>query len=168
VSDGLFEKLVSNHSRDVLNAAFRIVGDASTAQDVHQDVFLEIWRRWGSFNGDINWGAYLYRMTIRKALEYTRRTRFVPINENCPPTTKDRPDAAMKADELRTRLTACLCRLPKKQADVFVLARIEGLSYEKIAEILGCSPQTARVHLHRALKRLARELGDYIEGPAEL
>ncbi|MDH4238602.1 MAG: LuxR C-terminal-related transcriptional regulator [Phycisphaerae bacterium] len=45
---------------------------------------------------------------------------------------------------------------------MFVLARIEGLKYGKIAEILECSRETVRVHLHRALKRLARELSDYL------
>ena len=49
-----------------------------------------------------------------------------------------------------------------RQAEAFALSRIEGLGYERVAELLGCSQQTARVHLHRALKRLARELGDYL------
>jgi len=162
VSDSRFEKLVNDHSKDVLNAAVRIVGDANTAQDVHQDVFLAIWRRWGSFNGDMNWGAYLYRTTVRKAIEYARRARLAPIDDRRQAgSSKDWPDAALKADELRRKLAVCLGNLPQKQSEVFVLARIEGLSYERIADILGCSQKTARVHLHRALKRLARELGDY-------
>jgi len=45
---------------------------------------------------------------------------------------------------------------------VFVLSRIEGLGAGQIAEILGCSPGSVRVHLHRAMRRLARELGDYL------
>jgi RNA polymerase sigma factor (sigma-70 family) len=53
--------------------------------------------------------------------------------------------------------------LPQRQADVFVLARIEGLKPEKIAQILGCSQETVRVHLHRALNRLAREMSDYLD-----
>jgi RNA polymerase sigma-70 factor, ECF subfamily len=163
VSDGLFDKLVSDHSRDVLSAAVRIVGDTNTAQDVHQDVFLAIWRRWGSFNGDMNWGAYLYRTTVRKSIEYARRAQLAPISEqHQAQSSKDRPDAAMKAEELRRKLFASLASLPKRQSDVFVLARIEGLSCEKIADILGCSQETVRVHLHRALKRLARDLGSYL------
>jgi RNA polymerase sigma-70 factor (ECF subfamily) len=57
---------------------------------------------------------------------------------------------------------ACLAGFPKQQADVFVLSRIEGLTYQKIAEIMDCSQGTVRVHLHRALNRLARELSDYL------
>jgi len=59
-------------------------------------------------------------------------------------------------------LARYLARLPKRQADVFVLSRIEGLRHNEIAEILGCSQKTVRVHLHRAVKQLARELGDYL------
>ena len=64
--------------------------------------------------------------------------------------------------ELQKKLAGSLAGLPKRQADAFVLSRIEGLDGRQIAEILGCSPETVRVHLHRALKRLSRELGDYL------
>jgi RNA polymerase sigma-70 factor (ECF subfamily) len=67
----------------------------------------------------------------------------------------------MRTAELQEVLARNLARLPKRQADVFVLSRIEGLGAGEIAEILGCSQQTVRVHLHRAIKRLARELSDY-------
>ena len=60
-------------------------------------------------------------------------------------------------------LARCLARLPARQADVFVLARLEGLNHKEIAQLLGCSEKTARVHLHRALRRLARELKIYWE-----
>ncbi len=63
---------------------------------------------------------------------------------------------------MQQKLVACLARLPKRQADVFVLSRIEGLEAGKIAELLGCSQNTVRVHLHRAMKRLARELSEYL------
>jgi RNA polymerase sigma-70 factor (ECF subfamily) len=64
--------------------------------------------------------------------------------------------------ELQQKLAQGLARLPTRQAEVFVLARMEGLKAEEIAELLGCSRETVRVHLHRALKRLIRELGDYL------
>jgi RNA polymerase sigma factor (sigma-70 family) len=74
----------------------------------------------------------------------------------------DNPEDSIKTAELQQMLARHLARLPKRQSDVFVLSRIEGLKHNKIAEILGCSENTVRVHLHRAVNRLARELGDYL------
>jgi RNA polymerase sigma-70 factor (ECF subfamily) len=80
------------------------------------------------------------------------------------PTTRESPDEPLRTAELQQKLTGCLAKLPKRQADVFVLSRIEELKHKKIAELLGCSQETVRVHLHRATKRLARELSDYLVG----
>jgi len=68
----------------------------------------------------------------------------------------------LRVAELQQKLAACLARLPKRQTEVFVLSRMEELKAEQIAELLGCSQETIRVHLHRAMKKLARELGDYL------
>lgn len=159
-----FKALVDNHSAAVMNTAIRILRDSQKAQDVHQEVFLSILRRWHKYNSDINWGAYLYRVTVRKAIELAKQAKMQPLADNQHnPRTQERPDGRLRTAELQERLVACLTRLPKQQADVFVFARIEGLRYEKIAELMGCSQETARVHLHRALKRLAREFRDYLD-----
>jgi len=158
-----FKALINDYSPAVLNTAIRILGDGQKAQDVHQEVFLAIWRRWDKYNGQTNWGAYLYRTTIRKAIEFAERSRTEAVLERRPtPATTERPDGPLRTAELQQKLLRCLGRLPERQADVFVLSRIEGLKHSRIAEILGCSQETVRVHLHRALKRLARELGDYL------
>ena len=159
-----FKELVNDYSTAVMKTAIRILRDTQKAQDVHQEVFLAILRRWHKFNGQINWGAYLYRVTIRKAMELAKSSRMEPhLEQNREnPATSERPDDSLRTVELQQKLTACLAGFPKHQADVFVLSRIEGLTYQKIAEILDCSKQTVRVHLHRALKRLARELSDYL------
>jgi RNA polymerase sigma-70 factor (ECF subfamily) len=159
-----FKELVNDYSAAVMKTAIRILRDAQKAQDVHQEVFLAILRRWHKYNGQTNWGAYLYRVTIRKAIEFAKKSKIqLPAEQHfdCP-TTSERPDGPLRTAELQQKLTTCLAGFPKAQADVFVLARIEGLEYQKIAEILNCSRGTVRVHLHRALKRLAHELGDYL------
>jgi len=158
-----FKVLVNDYSKAVLNTATRILRDSQKAQDVHQEVFLEILRRWHKYNGDTNWGAYLYRATVRKAIEFAKQVKKDTSVENqLYAKTQENPDESMRTAELQERLVACLTLLPKRQADVFVLSRIEGLRHEKISEILECSQETVRVHLHRALKRLAHELRDYI------
>jgi RNA polymerase sigma-70 factor (ECF subfamily) len=68
----------------------------------------------------------------------------------------------LRADELQQKLAAALARLPRRQADAFVLSRLEGLEAAEIGKIMGCSEPTVRVHLHRAMLRLARELHEYL------
>ena len=70
-----FEKVVHKYSKRVLNTAAKVLGNAQSAQDVHQEVFLSIWKRWHTYNGHTNWPAYLYRTTVRKALELTKKKR---------------------------------------------------------------------------------------------
>lgn len=162
-----FKVLVDSHSKAVMNTAIRIVQDHQKAQDVHQEVFLKILRRWHKFNGDVNWPAYLYRTTVRTAVEVARDSRGISppdpaMTAQLNPAKEERPDWRLRAAELQQKLVACLAKLPKRQADVFVLSRIEGLEYDRVAGILGCSKETVRVHLHRALKRLARELAEFL------
>ncbi|MBN1359092.1 MAG: sigma-70 family RNA polymerase sigma factor [Sedimentisphaerales bacterium] len=167
MSDKSFENLVNVHSRQVLNTALRVLGDANLAQDVHQEVFLAVWRRWNSYNGSVKWPAYLYRATIRKALAAARtRPQGEDRNGECRPERADTsapPDGRLAADELQQKLGAALAKLPDRQADAFILMRLEGLDAGGAADVLGCSPETARVHLHRALRRLNRELHEYLQ-----
>lgn len=164
MSDTRFEELVNTHGRDVLNVAFRVTGDVHLAQDVYQEVFLAIWRRWPSYHEQPSWNAYLYRVTIRKALEIIKSRRSAPVSledaeEVAVPAD---PGQVLMRDELQQRLNASLAKLPKRQADVFVLSRIEGLDHTAVAEILGCSRNTVRVSLCRAVKQLARVMKAYV------
>jgi len=175
VSDRGFENLVNEHGRRVLGTATRILRDANLAHDVHQEVFLAVWRRWHRYNGSMNWPGYLYRATVRKALELARkRACSVPVRaylllstreEKTTPdgvTTND-PSDVMQADELERKLAAALARLPRRQADAFVLSRIEKLQTAEVARLLGCSEPTVRVHLHRAILKLAEELHEFLD-----
>jgi RNA polymerase sigma-70 factor (ECF subfamily) len=167
VSDKSFENLVNTHSRQVLNTALRVLGDANLANDVHQEVFLAVWRRWSSYNGSTNWPAYLYRATIRKALAAAKtRPRGEDHDGEPAPERADTsapPDGRLAADELQEKLGAALAKLPNRQADAFVLSRLEGMETGAIGELLGCSQETVRVHLHRALRRLSRDLREYLK-----
>jgi RNA polymerase sigma-70 factor (ECF subfamily) len=187
VSNRSFENLVNEHGRQVLGTAMRLLRDASLAQDVHQEVFLAVWRRWHRYNGSVNWPAYLYRATVRKALEIARRrirsTGILPVRSmgaspmdlrsihgqdarathGRDPHATERPDGAMQAEELQQKLAAALARLPRRQADAFILSRLEKLETAEIARLLGCSEPTVRVHLHRAVLKLAEELREYLD-----
>lgn len=164
-----FKTLVEEYSGLVLKVAIRILGNADMAKDVHQEVFLAVWRTWDSLKKDTNWRGYLYRVTVRKAIEFARKSKVIPIAEGHSDCSKsqDRPDAAILTKELWQKVTDSLANLPEKQAEVFVLSRIEGLEYKDIAEAMSCSEATIRVHLHRAMMRLSKELKNYLEEHGE-
>lgn len=172
MSDKSFENLVNEHGRQVLGTATRVLRDANLAQDVHQEVFLAVWRRWHRYNGNVSWPAYLYRATVRKALEIARGRdqkagsslkRQVSGEDDGAFHAPATPDASMRADELQHKLAAALARLPRRQADAFILSRIEKRETAEIAKLLGCSEPTVRVHLHRAILKLAEELSEYLD-----
>jgi RNA polymerase sigma-70 factor (ECF subfamily) len=163
VSDQSFENLVNEHGWRVLRTATRILRDTSLANDVHQEVFLAVWRRWHRYDGDVNWPAYLYRATVRKAMELARRRTVCRPEEMPHGVTTNGPDGALQADELQQRLASALARLPRREAEAFVLLRLERLETTEAVRIMGCSESTVRVHLHRAVLRLARELHEYLD-----
>jgi len=160
-----FKVLVNQYGKAVLNTAIRILRDDHMALDVHQEVFLEIFRRWEKFDVETKWGAYLYRTTMRKAIDSIRQCRkLLSIEHHLDvPVDREQPDGAMRTAELQEELDRCLGKLPRSQAEAFVLCRIEGLERRKAAEIIGCSYESLRVHLHRAMRRLSRELRGHFD-----
>lgn len=155
----------------VLNTAFRVLGDAQSAQDVHQEVFLAIWQRWANLDRKVSWPGYLYRTTVRKAIDMIRKDKPWPDSleglERSPQAPNQRPHQILVAQELQERLRGCIAQLPERQAHVFVLSKLEGHKHAEIAACLDCSEGTVRVHLHRALQRLSELMRDYMEVGAD-
>ena len=158
-----FESLVEEFSGFVLSIGLRILGNYQKAQDVHQEVFLSIWKRWKKFDKNVNWPGYLYRTAVRKAMDIAKKKTALPIEDYIEQGFADssEPQQRIEAVELKQKLIGSIVDLPQRQADVFILARIQGKDSTEIAEILGCSARTVRVHLHRAVKKLASEYEDY-------
>ena len=162
MSDKDFTELVENHGARVLNTAFRVLGNRQAAEDVHQDVFMSIWKRWHTFNGSTKWSSYLYRTTIRKAIDNARSMRKRAVKEaEVNLGQSGRVDERLITDEMTVKLRKGIAKLPEKQAQVFVMSRLEGLSYDQIASDLDCAASTVRVHHHRALRSLAKEFVEY-------
>ncbi len=162
MSDEKFTELVENHGGRVLNTALRVLGDRQAAEDVHQDVFMAIWRIWHTFNGHTKWNSYLYRATIRKSIDNAKSMRKRAVKEaEVSLGQSGRADERLITDEMTVKLRKGIAKLPEKQAEVFVMSRLEGLSYEEIAGNLDCSAGTVRVHNHRAMRSLAKKFADY-------
>ena len=75
----------------MLSTAMRILGNSEKAQDVHQEVFLAIWKRWHKYNGRTNWNAYLYRAAVQKAIEFAKQS-------NAEQSRRQQPESGIKPD----------------------------------------------------------------------
>jgi RNA polymerase sigma-70 factor, ECF subfamily len=147
----------------VFQAAFRILGSAQDAEDVAQDVFLEIFSR-ADFDQIKNWGACLRRLTVYRALDRRRKRRgVVGIGNNEFPTTGLSPDDEAIHRESADRLRDLIAALPEREGAVFVLRYVEGQSNPQIAEVLEISSGAVAVALHRVRAKLeaaAKELAE--------
>jgi len=159
-----FAALVRQHQDEVYTLARRLVGDPHLASDVAQEAMIRAWRALPKFRGDSRLSTWLYRVTVNTAWthrERARRHRSASLDEYTQvpaPYGADHPEVAGETFELRGRLRAALDNLPESQRRVVVLKDIYGWSHADIAESMGITVTAAKVRLHRARARLARDL----------
>jgi RNA polymerase sigma-70 factor (ECF subfamily) len=160
-----FRRAFYEHHRAVYTAAFRIVNDASLAQDVVQDVFLRLWRRPCSFNperGDL--GTYLRLMGRSRALDLWRegqvrgraadRLTLVAAEEL---RVEDHPAVLAERDHDRAEIRDALGKLPEAQREAIVLAYWGGLTADQIARRAHVPLGTAKSRIRLGLARLREE-----------
>lgn len=145
----------------VFKAAYRILGDASQAEDVQQEVFLRLLER--PPQGVASWPAYLTTAALRAAIDQRRRQqrwwRVLPMWRAQAPTESDSAEQAGLDAEQGQRLRDALGALPRREAQCFSLRYLQGLEIGDIAQALGLSANNINVILHRARRRLEARLG---------
>jgi len=162
-----FRVLFETHKDRVYSIALRYAGDSAAAMDISQDTFLKLLSSIGQFRGEANFESWLYRLVVNTCLDYhRRRRRFLPLLDEALDDVVDRfrtPREGALHDLLREeqtdRVQQVVAQLPEDQRMVVVLRYTEGLSYEEIADLLGCRRGTVESRLNRAHKALERRLG---------
>jgi RNA polymerase sigma-70 factor (ECF subfamily) len=149
---GAYEELIRRHRDRIYRIALRITGDAADADDVTQEVVIQLWTTLSGFVGTSAFTTWLYRVVVNRSLDHQRRARRLSGEE---PTEVDLPPVAaperavLAGEELRAGLEA-IARLPESQRVPFVLCQIEGLSYAEAAAVTKVSEATLRGRLARA------------------
>ena len=157
-----FRALFEAHKDKVYSIALRYSGNAAVAMDIAQDTFLKLWSCIGNFRGDASFDSWLYRVVVNRCLDHQRRgRRLVPFLDRlldavC--TSRETVLHQMLRAEWQERVQHVVGNLAPDQRLVIVLRYTEGLSYEQISEILGCSPGTVASRLNRAHRVLERRL----------
>jgi RNA polymerase sigma-70 factor (ECF subfamily) len=165
-----FEELYERHSRRVYSLCLRMTQNPTEAEDLSQDVFVQLFRKVGMFRGESQFTTWLHRMTVNQVLMHFRR-RGVKLEHTSedgelpPQTVAGTEDARRMPVVDRIALDRALSQLPPGYRTVFVLHDVEGYEHEEIARLLGCAPGTSKSQLHKArlslrkmLKRQARPL----------
>lgn len=172
------EQIYRDYAPTVYNVARRMVATDVDAEDVTQDVLLQIVRKLPSFRGDAAFPTWLHRVTVNAALSHRRRQAVrqehglthsidahpedVSIQEAASRGT-DTPDDLLANSEVRQLIDRAIDRLPETYRQVFVLADVEGLPNQEIADRLGMSLAAVKSRLHRARAMLRESLAPHFE-----
>jgi len=155
--------LFERHKDKVYSIAVRYSGDRTVALDIAQDAFLKLFSAIRSFRGDSSFEAWFYRIVVNSCFDHKRKTRrLMPLLDEVLDVLRAPGKSALDEvlrSELSGRVRSAVAGLPPDQRIVIVLRYTQGLSYDEIAEILGCSTGTVASRLNRAHKILGRRLG---------
>ena len=163
-----FECIYRLHSRRAYNLCLRMVGNATEAEDLTQDIFLQVFRKIHTFRGEAAFSTWLHRLVVNIVLMRLRKKKPAqtsleettePNEEICkPPKEFGGPDLRLSGLMDRLNIDRALGQLPLGYRSVFVLHDVQGYEHNEIAEILGCSVGNSKSQLHKARMRLRQKL----------
>ncbi len=171
--DYTFEMLFSTHSKKVFNIALNMLQRIEDAEDVTQEVFIEVHKALHTFNGQSQISTWLYRIAVNKSLDFLkakkRKKRFAFITHLFHPETGEQlyesktfthPGIALEQKEHAKYLYQAIDTLNENQKTAFVLSQIEHLPQKEIAQIMNLNEKAIESLIQRAKANLRIRLGD--------
>lgn len=169
-----FRILVDKYQKYVLNSCYKFVYNKETAEDLTQEVFIEVFRSINHFRIDSKLSTWIYRIAITKSLDFLkaqkRKKRFAVLKslfgedemeEKYSAPENIRPDMILENEDRVKVLAWALNKLPESQRIAFTLSKYDELSYQEISEILGVSISSVESLIHRAKTNLKKKLYSY-------
>lgn len=165
-----FDVLVLRYQQRIVKLIMRYVHDPVEAQDVAQEAFIKAYRALPAFRGESAFYTWLYRIAINTAKNHlvTLQRRPLPLEiEGGEPGSPEisarlRDDASPEGQALQDELGLTVARtigtLPEELRDAIMLREIDGLSYEEIAQAMGCPVGTVRSRIFRAREAIDRAI----------
>ncbi|MFN7200006.1 MAG: RNA polymerase sigma factor [Bacteroidota bacterium] len=176
--ESAFRSLVEQYQDLVYNTALGIVQNESDAEDVAQEVFIQVFRSIGTFKSEAKLSTWIYRITTTRALDLLRARkskkrfgllkRLWETEEESPVeniSDFNHPGVSLERKEEAAQLITAIAQLPENQKVAFVLHKLEGLSYLEIAEVMGNTLPAVESLMHRARLNLRKILEKKISAP---
>lgn len=158
-----FEEIYQRHHRRVYSICLRMLQNAAEAEDLTQDVFIQLYRKVGSFRGDSAFTTWLHRLTVNQVLMHFRKrnVKFEKTTEEGETPVQivsgtENPFRMPIVDKIA--IDTAIAQLPDGYKNVFVLHDVEGFEHEEVARILGCSVGTSKSQLHKARLKMRKLL----------
>lgn len=172
--DDVFPIVVEKYQKLVLNCAFKFLRNRESAEDITQEVFLEVFESIHTFRGDSKLSTWIYRIAVTKSLNHLksmrRKKRFAVLvslfegekaEDPAAPMAMMGPDRQLENQDRARILSWALYRLPDNQRIAFTLSKYDELSYEEISSIMNMSISSIESLLHRAKANLRKILVRY-------
>ena len=151
------EQIVKRYQKQVYNTAYGIVGNREDAQDITQDVFLTIWNKVSQFKRQSKFSTWIYQIAKNRSLDLKnkkkrQKTDATEIDDTQAriPVEEKTPETKVLANEQQKLLLEVLDSLKEQHRTILVLREMEALSYDDIAQVLGCSVGRVKSRLHEA------------------
>jgi RNA polymerase sigma-70 factor (ECF subfamily) len=155
------KEIFDQYHKKVYRVAYGVVRQREEALDIVQEVFIKLYHSIKNFKGKSKFYTYLYRMAMNTAIDHARKMGRSPFSrleemEGFQPSegVEKRPDSILLHKELEERVKVALEKLPTDQRMALIFREVEGLSYQEMAEAMGCSIGTVMSRLHYARKRI--------------
>ena len=171
-----FEALVEKYKQPVFNFLYRTLQDPAEAEDVAQNVFLQMFKSARRYQVTAKFSTWLFTIARNLCLNEIRRrvrhpaesmdTTVADEEERTPRQYEDaksaQPHDLILRGELEAKVEEAIAALPEKQRTALLLCREEELSYEEISAVLGCSLSATKSLIHRARETLKQQLKPYL------
>ena len=164
-----FNELVALYKNNVINTCYRFLLNRQDAEDISQEVFIEIYQSIHSFRGEAKLSTWIYRITITKCLDEikkrNRKKRMATVGKLLQIDAISNwisggvmPDKVLQENEQLKEVAVVLNALPENQRIAFTLSKIDGFSNNEIAEIMNTTTIAVESLIYRAKKKTTQEL----------
>ncbi len=168
----VFRQFVDQYRQRVVNTCFGLLHNPEDAEDVAQEVFIEVFRSVSNFRGQSKLSTWLYRIAVNRSLNFIRdnkkRSWFKSFDEvvksnldlfnRSEPGNENNPEFSMENRQRALLLHEAIDTLPENQRVAFVLNKYEEMSHKQVAEIMNISVSAVEALIHRAKKNLQKKL----------
>lgn len=167
----VIQQLVSRYHKQVIKTAYYFLKSMDDAEDLAQEVCIEILESVGKFKGDSSFSTWIYRITVNKSLNFIRKHKRNQLMENIENLFRksisgNQPEMAEPAvndtgiedNERAALIHEAIHRLPENQKTAFILSKYDELSYKQIADVMNISLASVESLLQRAKQNLQKSL----------